>query len=179
VEPGNTHVVGALHGAAHELRCHGRFLGDGHVGCARATNGDARLLRDGRAFQRDRARVGVVTGAGEPPLHGPVRLDTGPGHEERIAAGGEARGDLCDLPRRLAIAQNDFREARPQLAVVVEGSEAQVFVRKIAQALQNLVPGELALLQRPQYLVQPFLVDGVSSPLPPAARAILHRCRRP
>jgi hypothetical protein len=45
------------------------------------------------------------------------------------------------LLRRLALAENDLREALAQGTVMIQRGEAQVFVGKVAQALESFVDG--------------------------------------
>ena len=49
----------------------------------------------------------------------------------------DAFGDRGDLIRRLSLPENDFREALPNGAVVVDPGEAEVLERRLAQKLKE------------------------------------------
>ena len=57
---------------------------------------------------------------------------------------GEARKDSCHLRRRFALAEDHFRHAGAQGAVMIHFGEAEIFERKMAQAIHGLVGRELA-----------------------------------
>ena len=61
------------------------------------------------------------------------------------SAVGKALADAGNLRGRLPLAENDFWHAIAKLPVVVEFGEVQVLVGEMAQALDSLINGEVAI----------------------------------
>ena len=160
MDAGDTDVVHAVGGAAHELGGDRGLLGDRDIGRAGATDDDAGTLRLARAIKRDAAGVRVVDRVGQALLHRAICFDVGARDEHAVALRSETLGDSRDLLRRLALAEDDLRVAGAQRAVVINAGEAEVFVRQVTQAGECVVRADIAAVNGFEHLFQALFVDG-------------------
>lgn len=70
-------------------------------------------------------------------------LGVGPRHEEGVAAPGDGLGDARDLIRRLALAEDNLREAAARKPVVVDPGVSEIFdVRVRVRAKESFGVGQ-------------------------------------
>src|SRR6185503_8813128 len=71
--------------------------------------------------------------------HGCENLFCSPRDKQIRAVGKYAKGNLSDLFSGLALPENDFREPKPQVAMVVNTREGDVFVGKTRHLCRGVV----------------------------------------
>src|SRR5437660_4018054 len=60
-------------------------------------------------------------------------------HEQIRAAGEYALSNQTDLFGGLALSENDFRKVKPEIAMMIDPRECEVFVRKVGHLLDGFV----------------------------------------
>jgi hypothetical protein len=142
---------------AHGLRRDYRFFGDGDIGGAGGDNGNSSLSINRAIFaQQDATSELVVFGFRNAFADGGILRGLAAGSEDIAFMAREPRKDFGGLRGSFAAAENNFRESGAQGAMMIELGEAEIFKRKMAQAVERLVRRELAAAD----LLQEFVYGG-------------------
>ena len=138
MQPGDADVVQPRHVVAHQLRRARRLFG--HRQVRRAGGGDddrAFAGRDVLLAETDDGGIRVKRGRRHFVANGLERLGARARDEQRRAASDNLGGDGRDLRRRLAQAEDDFREPLADGPVMIDAREPQILVRAGAQLVHQ------------------------------------------
>ena len=157
----NPDVVDGIHLVAHHFRRDTGLFRDGDVARSRADDGDRRLAqRLAIAPDPHRARTGKEFGLGVQFLHRFEHRCVGASDQQIGRPLQERRRNGPDLFDGLAAPQNDLGHAVPQLAVMVNLREAEVFVGEIPEFLDRAVDIAIPVTDTLQEGAQAFVVHG-------------------
>lgn len=85
--------------------------------------------------------------------------------DENVVAGGflfeHGAGDPGDLLRSFALPEDDFGEALTQRAMMVDFGEAQIFKRKMLEALEGSAAGQFPALHRLQNFQKILMIHSI------------------
>jgi hypothetical protein len=143
---GDAYVGNELDGVAHEARGDHGFFGYGQIAGSGADHGDGSLAgNSGRLGERDGTCCLVELGAGFDGDDGFKHFASGASGENIAAGLGHAGEDGCYLRGGLASSENHLRHSGAEGAVMIDLGEAEIFKRKIAEAVKGFADGGAAL----------------------------------
>ena len=146
MDAGDPDVVKMLDGIAHQFGGDDGFFGDRDVAGASRDHGDGSLAMFREVFvQDDGAGQFAVFSLANLFADGAELFECGAGGEDISAVQREFPKDASDLGRSFAFAEDDFRHASAEGAVMIDLREIEVFERHMAKACDGLVGQKLLL----------------------------------
>ena len=151
MDAGDARVPDSLDAVAHRLGGQGRFLGHGDVARARGDDHDHACAALGAvAHDADHARAGVPLGLGADVADFAERALVRPRHEHVGRARGQRLDDFDHLRARLPRPEDDFGEALPPGARVVNPRVPDILEVQVGDAPRRLRLVEFAALEGTQ-----------------------------
>jgi len=144
VQAGHAHIINPLHLVAHDVRGDRGFLSHGKVAGAGAQNRDlAGPLGELLSLHRGAPGRLVMNHVLEFPFQGARMIIGDPGHQDALFVRVNPAGDLDDLVRRLAGAENHLGKALAQRPLGIDLGKSKVGHGRRLEGVKHLLAGYL------------------------------------